>query len=198
MTTIFYVEKCDAHRWKADKILVSTVCNTVLYLIWLRSKVQTRLRRIFSKVQNFWPFFLLKLWRQFRFFSNKLIFFNQIPLFVSFQVYECLKVSKFVRNTIKNSDFFYFLNFLTELCLVQLTELSEILNFWKISSQMCLDFTPQPDKVQNRVAYRWNENFVSFSTVCVTFFYVEYCSHGAQICLSTFFLHTLYIKSKAE
>ena len=91
--------------------------------------------------------------------------------------------------------FFYFLNFLTELCLVQLTELSEILNFWKISSQMCLDFTPQPDKVQNRVAYRWNENFVSFSTVCVTFFYVEYCSHGAQICLSTFFFaHPLHLK----
>ena len=85
---------------------------------------------------------------------------------------------------------------MTELCLVQLTELSEILNFWKISSQMCLDFTPQPDKVQNRVAYRWNENFVSFSTVCVTFFYVEYCSHGAQICLSTFFLHTLYAQMK--
>jgi hypothetical protein len=108
MTTIFNVEKCDAYRWRADKILVSTVCDTVLYLIWLRSKVQTRLRRIFSKVQNFWPFFLLKLWRQFRFFSNKLIFFNQIPLFVSFQVYECLKVSKFVRYTIKNSDFFIF------------------------------------------------------------------------------------------
>ena len=111
MTTIFNVEKCDAYRWKADKILVSTVCITVLYLIWLRSKVQTRLRRIFSKVQNFWPSFLLKLWRQFRFFSNKLIFFNQIPLFVSFQVYECLKVSKFVRNTIKNSDLSTFSKF---------------------------------------------------------------------------------------
>ena len=57
MTTIFNVEKCDAYRWKADKILVSTVCVTVLYLIWLRSKVQTRLKQIFSKVQNFWPFF---------------------------------------------------------------------------------------------------------------------------------------------
>ena len=41
---IFIGENCNAYRRKADKILVSTVFGTFLWVEWFKSKVQTQMR----------------------------------------------------------------------------------------------------------------------------------------------------------
>ena len=80
-----------------------------------------------------------------------------------------------------------FTKFLKEFCPIQLTNFLEILYFWKYYSQTCLNVAHQPDDVHSRVAYRWNKNFVSFSTVCVKSFYLDYWTHGGKILYWTFF-----------
>ena len=50
-----------------------------------------------------------------------------------------------------------------------------------------LFISPEPDDVEKRAAYRRKDNFISFPTVCSTFFYFEYCSQGAEKRHYTFF-----------
>ena len=41
-----------------------------------------------------------------------------------------------------------------------------------------LFISPEPDHVEKRVAYQRKDDFVSFSIMCSTLFYIENCSHG--------------------